>query len=87
MNDLIYKVRMALKDVIEVKIFTQGSGRVYVSIFPEFFWEGTERSHTEKIISNIVDCLRDMGLDLAGGDSAVPTLANSEPVEVLHKAA
>lgn len=87
MNDLIYKARMALKDVMEVKIFSQGSGKVYLSFFPDFFWEGTERTRAENVIQNIFDCLHDMDMDLAGGESTVPTLLNSEPVEVVYKAA
>jgi hypothetical protein len=87
MNDLIYKARMALKDVMEVKIFTQGSGKVYLAFFPHLFWEGTGQTHKEKIILKIIDCLRDMGMDLAGGESAITTLLNSEAVEIVSKAA
>jgi hypothetical protein len=87
MNDLIYKARMALKDIMEVKIFTPGSGKVYLTIFPHLYWEGTAQTHREKVILNIIDCLRDMDMDLAGGESAIPNLLNSEPVEIVGKAA
>jgi hypothetical protein len=87
MNDLIYKVRMALKDVMEVTISTQGSGRVYLTFSPHLFWEGATQTHQEKVILKIVDYLRDMNMDLAGGESAIPALLNAEPVEVVGKAA
>lgn len=87
MNDLIYKARMALKDVMEVKIFTPGSGKVYLTFFPHLFWEGAAQGQQEKVILKIIDYLRDMDMDLAGGESAIPTLLNSEPVEIVGKAA
>ena len=87
MNELIYKARMALKDVMEVKISSQGGGRVYLSFFPDLFWEGTERTRAEKVITNIVDCLRDMDMDLAGGESAAGALLRSEAVEIVHRTA
>ncbi|WP_141579095.1 hypothetical protein [Actinomadura sp. WMMA1423] len=87
MNELIYKARMALKDVMEVKISSRGGGRVYLSFFPDLFWEGTERTRAENVIKDIFDCLHDMDMDLAGGEAAVPVLLNSEPVEIVHRAA
>jgi hypothetical protein len=87
MNELIYKARMALKDVMEVKISSQGGGRVYLSFFPDLFWAGAERARAEKVVQNIFDCLHDMDMDLAGGESAVPALLRSEPVEIVHRSA
>jgi hypothetical protein len=83
MNDLIYQVRMALKDVMEVKIFTQGSGKVYLTFLPHLFWEGTGPAQQEKAILRIIDYLRDMDMDLDGGESAISTMLNLEPVEVV----
>ena len=83
MNDLIYQVRMALKDVMEVKIFTQGSGKVYLAFLPHLFWEGAGPAQQEKAILRIIDYLRDMDMDLDGGESAIPAMLNLEPVEVV----
>jgi hypothetical protein len=86
-NELIYKARMALKDIMEVNITTPGSGKVYLTFLPHLVWEGATEAHREKVIGKIIDCLGDMGMDLAGGQAAIPTLLSSEPVEIVGKAA
>ncbi|TNY36166.1 hypothetical protein [Thermomonospora catenispora] len=87
MNNLIYSARMALRDIMEVNIFSQGNDKVYLTFFPDLVWEGTQRKRTEDVIQNIIDRLHDMGMDLAGGESAIPALLNSDPVEIVRKAA
>ena len=44
MNNLIYEARMALRDVMEVNIYSQGNDKVYLTVFPELVWEGTEKT-------------------------------------------
>jgi hypothetical protein len=78
MNNLIYNARMALRDVMEVNIYT---------VFPELVWEGTEKTQPEKVVRNVIGRLHDMDLDVAGGESAVRTLLDSGPVEIVRKAA
>ncbi|MFD4973859.1 hypothetical protein ACWCRF_37015 [Streptomyces sp. NPDC002405] len=87
MNNLIYKARMALRDVMEVNIYTQGNDKVYLTVFPELVWEGTEKTQPEKVVRNVIGRLHDMDLDVDGGESAVRTLLDSGAVEIVRKAA
>ncbi|NBM14410.1 hypothetical protein [Streptomyces sp. GC420] len=87
MNNLIYNARMALRDVMEVNIFTQGNDKVYLTVFPELVWEGSEKAQSEKVVQSVIDRLHDMDLDVAGGESAVQTLLDSGSVEIIRKAA
>lgn len=87
MNNLIYNARMALRDVMEVNIYTQGNDKVYLTVFPELVWEGTEKTQPEKVVRNVIGRLHDMDLDVVGGESAVRTLLDSAPVEIVRKAA
>ncbi|MFB6837437.1 hypothetical protein [Streptomyces sp. NPDC056361] len=87
MNTLIYNARMALRDVMEVNIYTQGNDKVYLTVFPDLIWEGTEETHTEKVVHGIVERLHDMDLALAGGDDDIKTLVNSGVVEIVRKVA
>ncbi len=101
MNNLLYNARMALRDIIEINIFTRGNDRVYLSLSPDLTWESDEpetdqqreeielarRVHAENAVMHVVDRLRDMDLILAGGDAAINALMESESVEVLRKAA
>lgn len=101
MNNLLYNARMALRDIIEIDIFTKGTDRVYVSLSPDPAWEGDApesdqqreerehagRAHTEKVALTVVDRLRDMDLILADGENGISALVGSEPVEILRKAA
>src|SRR5262250_3330951 len=101
MNNLLYNARMALRDIIEIDIFTKGTDRVYVSLSPDPAWEGDvpetdqqreEREHAgrakvEKVALHVVDRLRDMDLILAGGENGISALMGSQSVEILRKAA
>ncbi|MEU8977558.1 hypothetical protein [Streptomyces sp. NPDC048309] len=87
MNNLIYNARMALRDIMEVNIFTQGNDKVYLTVFPDLVWEGTEETHTEKVVLSIIDRLHDMDMDVVGGESAVRTLLDAGPVEIVRKVA
>lgn len=87
MNNLIYNARMALRDVMEVNIFTQGNDKVYLTVFPELVWEGSEKTQSEKVVRSVIDRLHDMDLDVAGGESAIQTLLDSGSVEIIRKAA
>ena len=87
MNDLLYKARTALRDSIEANVSTPGHGRVYVTFFPHFFWEGATEEQRDQAIRNIFTALRNMGMDLAGGESAIPLLLESQPVEIIAQAA
>ena len=87
MNDLLYKARTALRDSIEANVSTPGHGRVYVTFFPHFFWEGATEEQRDQAIRNIFTALRNMGMDLDGGESAIPLLLESQPVEVIAQAA
>jgi hypothetical protein len=101
MNNLLYNARMALRDIMEVNIFTKGNDRVYVSLFPDLTWEGdapetdqqrkalehAKREHTEKAVLTVIDRLRDMDLVLAGGEHGMNALMDSESVEILRKTA
>ncbi|AQS71714.1 hypothetical protein [Streptomyces pactum] len=87
MNNLIYKARMALRDVMEVNIYSQGNDKVYLTVFPELVWEGTEKTQPEKVVRNVIGRLHDMDLDVDGGESAVRTLLDSGAVEIVRKAA
>ncbi|MER5950820.1 hypothetical protein ABT127_32765 [Streptomyces sp. NPDC001904] len=87
MNTLIYNARMALRDVMEVNIFSQGNDKVFLTVFPELVWEGSGERQQEKVVRNVIDRLHDMDLDVAGGDDAVRTLLDAEPVEIIRKAA
>ncbi|MFF0792416.1 hypothetical protein [Streptomyces spiralis] len=87
MNNLIYEARMALRDVMEVNIYSQGNDKVYLTVFPELVWEGTEKTQPEKVVRNVIGLLHDMNLDVAGGDAAVRTLLDEGAVEIVRKAA
>ncbi|MFD8432358.1 hypothetical protein HFP71_00385 [Streptomyces sp. ARC32] len=87
MNNLIYKARMALRDVMEVNIYSQGNDKVYLTVFPELVWEGTEKTQPEKVVRNVIGRLHDMDLDVDGGETAVKTLLDSGAVEIVRKAA
>ncbi|MFJ9822159.1 hypothetical protein ACIRU3_44420 [Streptomyces sp. NPDC101151] len=96
MNNLLYNARMALRDFMEINIFTKGTDRVYLSLDPDLTWEGAVpegaseqdgRAHTEKVVLTIVDRLQEMDMVLAGGESAVSALLEAESVEILRKAA
>ena len=87
MNNLIYNARMALRDIMEVNIFSQGNDKVYLTVFPDLVWEGTEETHTEKVVRNVIDRLNDMDLDVAGGEAAVRTLLDAGSVEIVRKVA
>ncbi|MFE9312443.1 hypothetical protein ACIQCF_32120 [Streptomyces sp. NPDC088353] len=78
---------MALRDVMEVNIYTQGNDKVYLTVFPELVWEGTEKTQPEKVVRNVIGRLHDMDLDVDGGESAVRTLLDSGAVEIVRKAA
>jgi hypothetical protein len=87
MNNLIYEARMALRDVMEVNIYSQGNDKVYLTVFPELVWEGTEKTQPEKVVRNVIGLLHDMNLDVAGGEGAVRTLLDEGAVEIVRKAA
>ncbi|MFI9808914.1 hypothetical protein ACIHEJ_31940 [Streptomyces sp. NPDC052301] len=87
MNTLIYNARMALRDIMEVNIFSQGNDKVFLTVFPDLVWEGTEDTQTEKVIRNVIGRLHDMDLDVAGGEAAVRTLLDAGSVEIVRKAA
>jgi hypothetical protein len=87
MNTLIYNARMALRDIMEVNIFTQGNDKVYLTVFPDLVWEGTQETHTEKVIRDVINRLQDMDLDIVGGEPAVRTLLDGRSVEIARKAA
>ena len=101
MNNLLYNARMALRDIIEIDIFTKGADRVYVSLSPDPAWEGdapetdqqreereqSGRARVENVVLHVVDRLRDMDLILAGGENGISALMGSESVEILRKAA
>lgn len=100
MNNLLYNARMALRDIIEVNIFTKGSDRVYINITslptsddePATDQQREEREHAgrvhaENVVQDIIDRLRDMEMVIAGGEDGISALMESEPVEVLRRAA
>ena len=87
MNNLIYNARLALREIMEVNIFSQGNDKVYLTVFPDLVWEGTEETHTEKVVRNVIDRLNDMDLDVAGGEAAVRTLLDAGSVEIVRKVA
>ncbi|TQJ92889.1 hypothetical protein [Streptomyces sp. SLBN-31] len=87
MNNLIYEARMALRDVMEVNIYSQGNDKVYLTVFPELVWEGTEKTQPEKVVRNVIGLLHDMDLDVADGEASVRTLLDAGPVEIVRKAA
>ncbi|MEU9210538.1 hypothetical protein AB0D27_21915 [Streptomyces sp. NPDC048415] len=87
MNNLIYNARMALRDIMEVNIFTQGNDKVYLTVFPDLVWEGTEETHTEKVVLSVIGRLHDMDMDVVGGDSAIKTLLDAGSVEIVRKVA
>ena len=94
MNNLLYNARMALRDIMEVNIFTRGNDRVYVTVSPELVWEGAlpqtgeqdGAARHDKTILHVVDRLGDMDLELAGGADGITALKDSEPVEILRRA-
>lgn len=96
MNNLIYNARMALRDIMEVNIFTKGTDRVYLTVSPELIWEGAVpetdqqrengRAGAEKVVLDIVDRLLDMDMVIAGGENALSALMESESVEIVRKA-
>lgn len=87
MNNLIYNARMALRDIMEVNIFTQGNDKVYLTVFPDLVWEGTEETQTEKVIHSVLGRLHDMEMDVVGGDAAIPVLLDGKSVEIVRKVA
>ncbi|MFJ5265747.1 hypothetical protein ACIQAC_35335 [Streptomyces sp. NPDC088387] len=87
MNNLIYNARMALRDVMEVNIYTQGNDKVFLTVFPELVWEGTEKTQPEKVVRNVIGRLHDMDLDVEGGEAAVKTLLDAGAVEIVRRAA
>lgn len=87
MNNLIYNARMALRDIMEVNIFTQGNDKVYLTVFPDLVWEGTEETQTEKVIHSVLGRLHDMEMDVVGGDAAIRTLLDGKSVEIVRKVA
>ncbi|MGD6755294.1 hypothetical protein [Streptomyces sp. BH105] len=87
MNTLIYNARMALRDVMEVNIFSQGNDKVFLTVFPELVWEGSGERQQEKVVRNVIHRLHDMDLDVAGGEEAVRTLLDEGSVEIVRKAA
>jgi hypothetical protein len=101
MNNLIYSARMALRDLLEVSVFTKGTDRVYLSVTSDLTWEGgapeadaqreereqARRVHTEKAVLTAVDRLGDMDMIIAGGENAVSGLIESGSAEILRKAA
>ncbi|MFZ3560694.1 MULTISPECIES: hypothetical protein [unclassified Streptomyces] len=87
MNTLIYNARMALRDVMEVNIFSQGNDKVFLAVFPELVWEGSGERQQEKVVRNVIHRLHDMDLDVAGGEEAVRTLLDEGSVEIVRKAA
>lgn len=87
MNNLIYEARMALRDVMEVNIYSQGNDKVYLTVFPELVWEGTEKTQPEKVVRNVIGRLHDMDLDVADGEASVRALLDSGAVEIVRKAA
>jgi len=87
MNNLIYEARMALRDVMEVNIYSQGNDKVYLTVFPELVWEGTQKTKPEKVVRNVIGLLHDMDLDVADGEASVRTLLDSGAVEIVRKAA
>jgi hypothetical protein len=87
MNTLIYNARMALRDFMEVNIYTQGNDVVYLTVFPNLVWEGALETRADEVIRNIIARLHDMDLDVVGGDKAIDILRDSKPVEIIRKAA
>ena len=100
MNNLLYNARMALRDLIDVNIFTKGNDRVYLSVSPDLSWDDDDvaqndqqreerelarRAHTQSAVQAAIDHLRDMDLVLAGGESAITALMESESVEIVRK--
>jgi hypothetical protein len=100
MNNLLYNARMALKDIIEINIFTKGTDQVYLSLLSDPAWEGdvpetdqqrgerehAGRVHAEKVVLTVVERLREMEMTLDGGDNVINALMKSGPVEILQKA-
>ncbi|MGW2835128.1 hypothetical protein [Streptomyces sp. NPDC001286] len=78
---------MALRDVMEVNIYSQGNDKVYLTVFPELVWEGTEKTQPEKVVRNVIGRLHDMDLDVADGEASVRALLDSGAVEIVRKAA
>lgn len=60
---------------------------VYLTVFPELVWEGTEKTQPEKVVRSVIGRLHDMDLDVDGGASAVRTLLDSGAVEIVRRAA
>jgi len=88
MNNLIYNARMALRDMMEIDVFTKGTDRVYLSLLPDPAWKGngTAADRQRDVAITCVNRLGDMGMVLAGGDDAVTALVDLESVEILRKA-
>ncbi|MEU8702813.1 hypothetical protein ACIQM0_34395 [Streptomyces sp. NPDC091387] len=87
MNNLIYNARMALRDIMEVNIFTQGNDKVHLTVFPDLVWEGTAQTQTDKVIREVLGRLNDMDMDIVGGDTGISTLLDGGSVEIVRKAA
>ncbi|MFB7558873.1 hypothetical protein [Streptomyces brevispora] len=87
MNNLIYNARMALRDIMEVNIFTQGNDKVHLTVFPDLVWEGTAQTQTDKVVQEVLGRLNDMDMDIVGGDTGIRTLLDGGSVEIVRKAA
>ncbi|MEU0399104.1 hypothetical protein ABZ318_02455 [Streptomyces sp. NPDC006197] len=87
MNNLIYNARMALRDIMEVNIFTQGNDKVHLTVFPDLVWEGTAETQTDKVIQEVLGRLHDMDMDIVGGDAGIRTLLDGRSVEIVRKVA
>ncbi|MGW0121030.1 hypothetical protein [Streptomyces sp. NPDC003327] len=87
MNNLIYNARMALRDIMEVNIFTQGNDKVHLTVFPDLVWEGTAETQTDKVIQEVLGRLHDMDMDIVGGDAGIKTLVDGGSVEIVRKVA
>jgi hypothetical protein len=87
MNNLLYNARMALRDIMEVNIFTKGTDRVYLSVSADLAGASAGQVDTKNVILTVVDRLADMDMVLARGQDAIGALMAAEPVEILRKAA
>ncbi|MEN3586251.1 hypothetical protein AAH978_19125 [Streptomyces sp. ZYX-F-203] len=87
MNNLIYNARMALRDIMEVNIFTQGNEKVHLTVFPDLVWEGTAETRTDEVVQEVIRRLHDMDMDIADGETGVRTLMEGRSVEIVRKAA
>ena len=89
MNTLLYNSRAALRDLMDINIFTRESDRVYLSISadaPQGSQDQADRKHTENVAKTCLDRLQDMDMTLAG-DDAIKALVQAEAVEIVHRSA